>query len=58
MESDRSEKVAVPLTAVTGVVPDNVAPEGFAPIAIATLPPNPVAVLPKESRAATWTVIG
>src|ERR1051325_5194963 len=51
----RSANVATPATAATDVVPDNVPPDGFAPIATVTTPVNPVAVLPKPSRAVTCT---
>src|SRR5512144_1366538 len=51
----RSGKVARPATAAVVVVPERVPLEGLAPRAIVTLPPKPVAVLPKASRALTCT---
>src|SRR5512134_2728970 len=45
--------VATPATAGTDAVPSSVPLPGFAPIAIATLLVNPVAVLPNASRAVT-----
>src|SRR5215510_1061017 len=52
-EMVRSEKVAIPLTAVTGDVPDSVPPAGWAPRDTATLPAYPVATLPNVSLAVT-----
>src|SRR6267142_60846 len=54
---DRSENVATPATATTGLVPESVPLPGFAPAGIATLmlPVNCVAVLPNASRAVTST---
>src|SRR6266568_970683 len=49
------ENVATPLTAFTLVVPDNVPPPGFAPIATVIAPVNPVTTFPDVSRAATRT---
>src|SRR6266516_3629801 len=49
------EHVATPLTAFTLVVPDNVPPPGFAPIATVIAPVNPVTTFPDVSRAATRT---
>src|SRR5438876_1009914 len=49
------EKVASPLTAATLVVPANVPPLGFVPIASVTVPVKPVAVLPEPSCAVTRT---
>src|SRR5215467_6225163 len=51
----RSAKVATPATAATVVVPDSTPPEGFVPMATVMFPVNPVAVLPKPSRAVTCT---
>src|SRR5262245_13590283 len=48
------EKVATPATAATVVVPDSVPPPGFTPIASATSPAKPEAVLPSESNVVTW----
>src|SRR2546430_10340661 len=48
-------KLATPATAATVVVPLNVPPAGLLPIASVTLPVNPVATLPKASRAVTST---
>src|SRR5439155_1347988 len=47
--------VATPPTAATVLVPDRVPPPGLVPIAVVTLPVNPVAVLPCASCAVTWT---
>src|SRR5882672_328587 len=47
--------VATPATAGWVAVPDSVPPPGLVPIATATFPVNPVAVLPNVSRAATCT---
>ncbi len=49
------ENVATPETAATVVVPVSVPPPGFAPVATATSPLNPVAVFPCASRAVTCT---
>ena len=54
----RPLKVATPATAAIAVVPESVAPPGFVPIAMSTLPIKPVAVLPRESRASTRVVNG
>ncbi|PYP13932.1 MAG: hypothetical protein DMD52_14850 [Gemmatimonadetes bacterium] len=51
----KSAKLATPAAAATGIVPCSTPPDGFVPIASATLPVNPVAVLPKASRAITLT---
>src|SRR5437867_4129246 len=53
----RSEKVATPATAATGLVPDSVPPPGFefAGISMLTFPVKLVAVFPRASWAATWT---
>src|SRR2546428_54520 len=51
----RPAKVTTPLAAATVVVPDRVPPLGFTTIDMATVPANPVAVLPSASRAVTWT---
>src|SRR5438552_14588468 len=48
-------KLATPAADVTVVVPFNVPPAGLLPIANVTLPVNPVATLPKASRAVTST---
>src|SRR5437879_13500614 len=50
----RPEKLAMPATAVCVAVPDSVPPPGLLPMARVTLAANPVAVLPKLSRAVTW----
>ena len=47
------EKLAIPVTAVWVAVPDSVPPPGLLPMARVTLAANPVAVLPKLSRAVT-----
>ena len=47
--------VATPPTAATLVVPDSVPPAGLGPMATVTLAVKPVAVLPRASRAVTWT---
>src|SRR5690348_504314 len=51
----RVENVATPLTAGIAVVPDNVPPAGFVPIATVTTPVNPVAGFPSASWAVTCT---
>src|SRR5438034_1341814 len=51
----RSVKVATPATAVTGMLPVSVPPDAFVAMASVTFPVNPVAVLPKASRAITRT---
>src|SRR5260221_14686068 len=51
----KSLKLATPATAGRVASPESVPPPGFVPSATVTLPANPVAVLPKASRAATWT---
>lgn len=48
----KSPKRAMPLTGVTIVVPDRVAPEGFLPMAIVT----PVVKLESGRRSESWTV--
>src|SRR5262245_32993080 len=53
LETVRSEKVAIPLAAVTGNVPDSVPPAGCAPSDTVTLPTYPVATLPNVSLALT-----
>src|SRR5439155_6238184 len=50
----RPEKVAMPATAVCVAVPDSVPPPALFPMASVTFAANPVAVLPKLSRAVTW----
>src|SRR5712691_9153804 len=49
------EKLATPATAAMVVVPDNVPPPGFVPIATVTVPVKPVAVFPWASCAVTCT---
>ena len=49
------EKVATPPAAATDVAPDNVLPPGFVPIAMVTVPVNPLAVFPPASSALTVT---
>src|SRR5947208_15826599 len=51
----KSPKVAIPAAAATGIVPWSTPPDGLLPITSDTLPVNPVAVLPKGSRAITLT---
>src|SRR5215831_3383138 len=51
----RSGNVATPATAAIDFVPDNPPPPGFVPIATVIVPLNPIAVLPKPSRAVTFT---
>src|SRR5205823_4613091 len=51
----KSPKVAIPAAAATGIVPWSAPPDGLLPITSDTLPVNPVAVLPKASRAITLT---
>src|SRR3990172_6585179 len=51
----RLENVAPPATADAVVVPASVPLPGFAPIAMLTVPVNPVAMLPWASRAVTST---
>ena len=51
----KSPKVAIPAAAATGIVPWSTPPDGLLPITSDTLPVNPVAVLPKASRAITLT---
>src|SRR5687768_12482592 len=51
----RFEKVATPAAAATVGAPLSVPAPGLVPIAIVTLPVNPVAVLPCASRAVTRT---
>src|SRR6266568_1775150 len=46
--------VAIPETAASVAGPESVPLPAFVPIATATLPPNPVAVLPSTSWAVTW----
>src|SRR6267143_3215526 len=48
-------KFATPATAATVAVPASVPPPGLVPIATATVPVNPLAVLPCASRAVTCT---
>src|SRR5437867_13254363 len=48
-------KLATPSTAVAVVGAERVPPPGFTTIDMATVPANPVAVLPSASRAVTWT---
>ena len=55
LSMDRLEKVAIPAVAATVRVPESAPPAGFVPIATVTVPVNPVAVLPKASRAVTCT---
>src|SRR2546426_6641294 len=50
----RPEKLAMPATAVCVAVPDSVPPPALFPMASVTFAANPVAVLPKLSRAVTW----
>ncbi len=47
--------VATPFTAVAVAGPARAPPPGFTAIATVTLPANPVALLPRASRAVTWT---
>src|SRR6266571_1610944 len=47
------ENVATPFTAATVLVPDNVPPPGFEPIATVTSPVNAVAMFPWASSAVT-----
>src|SRR6266513_3609436 len=51
----KSPKVAIPAAAATGIVPCSAPPDGLLPITSDTLPVNPVAVLPKASRALALT---
>src|SRR5574341_770444 len=51
----KAPKIATPATAFTVAVPDSVPPTGLVAIATVTAPVNPVAVLPKASRAVTWS---
>src|SRR2546430_6975841 len=51
----KSPKVAIPAAAATGIVPWSTPPDGLLPITSDTFPVNPVAVLPKPSRAITLT---
>src|SRR2546428_13869108 len=51
----RSLNVATPDTALMLNVPDRVAPDGFVPIAIVTMPEKPVAGFPPPSSAVTCT---
>ena len=44
----------MPATAVCVAVPDSVPPPALFPMASVTFAANPVAVLPKLSRAVTW----
>src|ERR1043165_9109367 len=52
---DSDEKVAIPATAATVVVPDSVPPPGLVPIATVTFAVELVTVLPKASCTATCT---
>src|SRR5213592_1152674 len=51
----RVEKVASPATAATVLSPERAPPDGFVPIATATLPLKPGTVFPTASRAVTST---
>src|SRR5215510_5662211 len=51
----RPGNVARPVSAVATNVPARVPPLGLAPIAIVTLPANPVALFPNASLALPWT---
>src|SRR6266849_3625663 len=51
----RVENVVTPAVAATVAVPDRVPPPGMVPIAVETLPVNPVAELPSASKAVTCT---
>src|SRR2546430_16790442 len=50
----RPEKLATPATAACVGDPDSVPPPALFPMASVTFAANPVAVLPKLSRAVTW----
>src|SRR3954471_21703918 len=52
---DRVEKLATPLTAATGAVPDSVPPPGLVPMATVTLAVELVTVLPNASCTVPWT---
>src|SRR5436190_1077159 len=52
---DRLLKVAMPLDALTGVVPDRVPPPGFVPMAIAIEADDEVTTLPPRSLTCTVT---
>lgn len=51
----KPEKVATPATAGTLVEPDSAPPPGLFWIATTTAPVKPDAVLPRASRAVSWT---
>ncbi len=51
----KSAKLTTPATAGLLKVPESVPPPALKAIAIETVPANPVAVLPKASRAVTCT---
>src|SRR5436309_10311687 len=51
----KSPNVAIPAAAATGIVPWSAPPDAFTLIVSVTSPVNPVAVLPKGSRAITLT---
>jgi hypothetical protein len=52
---ERLEKIATPLTAVTGVVPESVPDPGLLPIAMAIEAVDVVTTLPEESSTLTTT---